>query len=615
MDKRLAFFKNHERERDIFFVKEDRLYLQKHAAKSNYHPKVQDYIDKAKPMENLIQVLMTALGGWPFWPQNVNGDQFPVSALSPVRPDYGHDTFRTYANYFVHHINKDPALAKGKVLAAVWNEKARRVELILGINPELDPDAPRAIDNGENLAFSMGARLPYDVCTICGNKAKTRLEYCDHLRYQMNQIDPVSGMLVGAINPYPKFFDISRVLIPADKTAYMWEKIASAASPLARIGSAELATIPASKWSDHQYLTEKVAATSEVWAEKTSANKSASVRKSAAIDKQIPVSTVKPLFTEKLRRMLPISKQALEASSPDLDMAKLKGFSMAQILSTLLALGILPKASESAELFKLFAGDTSTDPTAFGPEAFSPMLAKRLEPVVEERSFARPMLMRRIVILSMKDPGELRKLATENKKSDFHAGLAAGILAAALAFSGKGAALGNLFAEHPFLASMIGAGLFRGVKTLAPGKPLVTGEVSLAEPGNPLYNYDWQRRFANSQAHPVTVIKTGADNNSSLFDNTFGGIPLLFALEGVSQQPAIQFLDQNPHIFNGSLMTKESSAVSEDVASMLTSARRFMKSASLENLEFLEGVPESSRNSVWDLAILNAADKIMRKLS
>ena len=116
-------------------------------------------------------------------------------------------------------MNKDPALAKGKVLEAVWNDKAKRVELVVGIDPALDSDAANMLDNGEELCFSMGARLPYDVCTECGNKAKTRAEYCDHLRYQMNQIDPKSGRLIGAINPFPKFFDISRVLIPADKTA------------------------------------------------------------------------------------------------------------------------------------------------------------------------------------------------------------------------------------------------------------------------------------------------------------------------------------------------------------------------------------------------------------
>lgn len=466
MDKRLLYLKNHGRERDIFFVQEDRPYLQKHA--SGYHPKIQDYIDKAKPLENLIQVLLTALGGWPYWPQNVNGDRFEVPSLSHEGDDYGYQTFLTNANYFNHHINKDPALAKGKVLAAVWNEKAKRVELIVGINPELDPDAATEISNGNNLAFSMGAKLPFDVCSICGNCAKTRLEYCDHLRYQMNQLDPITGMLVGALNPRPKFFDISRVLIPADKTAYMWEKIASPATNLlSRLGSAEAAETSAKNLFDDAYLQRKVAEKTEAWVEKTSekrsAKKVASVTKDATITKEIPTTTVKPLFAEKFGKYLPIAKHALDEASPDLDTDKLKGFSLAQILSTLLALGIVPKASESEELYKLFAGHSNQDPKAFGPHAYSPMLARRLMPIVPERSFARPILLRRIIILSERPEAELKKTAGGEKQS-FHAGLAAGLIAAALAYSGHGTALGNLFAEHPILASILGAGAIRGLQ-------------------------------------------------------------------------------------------------------------------------------------------------------
>jgi hypothetical protein len=616
MNKSLLSLTNTGRERDIFFVKEDKVFLQKHA--SGYHPKIQEYISKAKPLEELIQVLITALGAYPYWPQNVNGDRFLEPSLAHEGDDYGYKTFATNANYFNHHINKDPALAKGKVLAAVWNERAKRVELILGINPQLDPDAAAEISNGNNLAFSMGAKLPFDVCSICANQAKTRMEYCEHLRYQMNQMDPVTGMLVGALNPRPKFFDISRVLIPADKTAYMWEKIASpAGSLLSKLGSAELAETSAKNWFDDKYLQEKVAMKTEAWEEKKSAQgsaKTAAIRKNSTITKEIPVSSVKPLFAERLKRILPAAKRALDATSPDLDMNQLRGYSLPQILSTLLALSMVPKNTESEALYSLFVGGSNMDPTAFGPHAFSPGLAKKLAPMVPHRSFARPILMRRIVVLAKRPDGELMKLsAAHPDQKAFHAGLAAGLLAAALAYTGHGAALGNLFAEHPILATILGAGAIKGLHALGPGRPVVTGEVSLAEPGNPLYNTNWQRRFVEAQAHPVTVIKTGADQKHTLFENTFGGIPFLLSLEGTSQQPAIELLEHNPNILSGSLMTKESSELGQSIADVLTSARRFIKSASLENLEFLEIVPENSRNSVWDLAILNAADKIARK--
>jgi hypothetical protein len=616
MDKRLLLPQNQSRERDIFFVKEDRLFLQKHA--SAYHPKVQDYISKAQPIENLIQVLITALGAYPFWPQNVNGDRFLEPSLSHEGDDYGYQTFVSNANYFNHHVNKDPALAKGKVLAAVWNEKAKRVELIIGINPELDPDAAAEIANGNNLAFSMGAKLPFDVCSICGNNARTRMDYCDHLRYQINQIDPVTGMLVGALNPRPKFFDISRVLIPADKTAYMWEKIASpAGSALAKLSSAELAELPAKRWFDDAYLQEKVAMKTEAWQEKKAATKAAAVRKHSAITKEIPVTSVKPLFMQQLRKYMPIAKHALDASAPNLDMGMLRGFSLPQIISTMMAMAMVPKQSEAEELYHLFVGGDAPNPLQYGPHAISPMLMRRLAPIAQERSFARPVLMRRLIIMASGPEAPLHKMAAEQRHDpkSFNKGLILGIVAAAMAMSKPAGGLGNFILDHPILSAILGATAYNSIKTLGPTRPLVTGEVSLAPPDASLYNTDWQRRFVDAQARPVTVIKTGADQNTRSFDDIFGAVPFLFMLEGVSQHPAISILESNPHNLNGSLLTKEATVVARDVNDLISSASRFIKSASLESIDFLERVPENSRNLVWDLAILNAAATVARKMS
>lgn len=61
-------------------------------------------------------------------------------------------------------------------------------------------------------------------CSICGNRAPTRAQYCNHLRFQMR--DVINGKKVAALNPSPKFFDISWVTRPADPTAYMLKKVA-----------------------------------------------------------------------------------------------------------------------------------------------------------------------------------------------------------------------------------------------------------------------------------------------------------------------------------------------------------------------------------------------------
>jgi hypothetical protein len=69
-------------------------------------------------------------------------------------------------------------------------------------------------------------RIKYDVCTACGNKARTRGEYCDHLKYEMGKIASDTGIQYAALNPSPNFFDSSWVIRPADRTGYMLKKVA-----------------------------------------------------------------------------------------------------------------------------------------------------------------------------------------------------------------------------------------------------------------------------------------------------------------------------------------------------------------------------------------------------
>lgn len=511
MDKRLVYPQyNQKGNRDVFSVTEDRRWLQK--TSSAYHPEIQKYIEQAKPIPNLIQVLLTALGAHEYWGQNVNGDRFYEDALKHKGPDYGHQTFLTNANYFTHHVNKDPALSKGKVLGAVWNEKAHRVELIVGIDQTLDPDAATALDNGESLCFSMGARLPFDVCTVCGNKARTRAEYCDHLRYQMNQIDPVSGLLVGAINPTPKFFDISRVMIPADKTAYMWEKIASAgAHPLSKMGSAQLAEIPVKDWNNVKFFDQK------------SFQKTASVQKSAEIRKQIP-AIAHPVAVEKLKSALTQVKHALDADAEEIPKEVFSGGpNLSQCLSCLAVLGIAPTAREKQTLVDLFAGKDGNLPhVEAGAAHLNSALLQRLAPYAEGRSFFRPPLLRRIIAVV---PLEKQSSVVDAAIAPAKAGMAitTGVLTALGAIFGVTGSLApkaktmvdqmptglaGMIAQHPVLAGILGALVLRSMSS-AP-RPVTSGNFTVADPSRGFYNNDWQRRFYEMQNRPVSVIKTGA---------------------------------------------------------------------------------------------------------
>jgi len=80
-------------------------------------------------------------------------------------------------------------------------------------------------------------RLQADLCNCCANRASSRKEYCDHLKYGLNQITS-GGHLVSAINDNVTFFDISGVGAPADRIAFSLLKAASV-GPV--IGGAQLA--------------------------------------------------------------------------------------------------------------------------------------------------------------------------------------------------------------------------------------------------------------------------------------------------------------------------------------------------------------------------------------
>ena len=190
-------------------------------------------------------VLVTAMGDGETWGENKNGDYFPFDGLmgvqnTPVWKEVAgkderaneemkaKERYKTFADghFFHHHKNKiehDPHF--GYVPASIWNPKMRTVLLIIGIDNKKDPETAEMIARNELLAVSMGAKLPWDRCSICKSKHKTLLQYCPHLRNQMHQTLP-DGRKVYAENLFPRFFDISKVTRPAFLAGMQLEKVA-----------------------------------------------------------------------------------------------------------------------------------------------------------------------------------------------------------------------------------------------------------------------------------------------------------------------------------------------------------------------------------------------------
>jgi hypothetical protein len=180
-----------------------------------------DWSHSVKPKPGSTYILVLAMGASEFYGPNRNGDAFRESELKKT-----YKTFESNAHVFRSHVNKDPAKSMGSVVKSFYNDEMHRVELILELEDSKCPDIVDKIRNNETVAVSMGCRIEYDVCTICGNKAPTRKQYCEHLLNELNDIYP-DGRIVAADNPNPTFFDISVVYKPADKTGYMLKKVAN----------------------------------------------------------------------------------------------------------------------------------------------------------------------------------------------------------------------------------------------------------------------------------------------------------------------------------------------------------------------------------------------------
>lgn len=204
-----------------------------------------DYIQAVQPKPGTTIVLVLALGAYERYDLNRNGDGFNEFPYRPgmqptcgcCRADNGawlsqdetlpmhYGSFEQHGKVYRHHQNTDPAKACGDVLKAFWNPLMHRVELLVGVEDAKAPDLTARINDGDYPAVSMGCRIKYDVCTICGHRAPTRKQYCDCLKFQMRQVTK-SGLRAGALNPSPRFFDISWVIRPADQTGYMLKKVA-----------------------------------------------------------------------------------------------------------------------------------------------------------------------------------------------------------------------------------------------------------------------------------------------------------------------------------------------------------------------------------------------------
>jgi len=137
---------------------------------------------------------------------------------------------------FVNHHNDDHRRARGVVIDAALHEDIAPdgtddtwVEVLMEIDAITFPKLAKAILAGDIERTSMGCDVAFSVCSVCGNKATTPMEYCSHIprmKGQRIRRRTASGsgtedVLVHELCHGLSFFENS-VLVedPADPTAY-----------------------------------------------------------------------------------------------------------------------------------------------------------------------------------------------------------------------------------------------------------------------------------------------------------------------------------------------------------------------------------------------------------
>ena len=167
------------------------------------------------PDDKNFMVHLIAMGDGETYGQNRNGDFWPKEANQKY-----HNTFVSHGHFFREHNNRDPKKALGIVKASAYNPEMKRIELVIHGDKEKAEEEYGLAKEGKALSFSMSARVPYDICNVCDNKATKSANYCEHLKNRMNQFVPEFQKFAYAINDKPTFFDISRVANPADRIAH-----------------------------------------------------------------------------------------------------------------------------------------------------------------------------------------------------------------------------------------------------------------------------------------------------------------------------------------------------------------------------------------------------------
>jgi hypothetical protein len=370
----------------------------------------------SEPGKTKLHVL--ALGAGEYWGANRNGDFFPEDALIEYHP-----TFVKYGHFHKNHKNKSSDPKYGVVEKSWYNPKMHRVELIVALDNNKNNDVLNALERSEDIPVSMAAKLPFDICSICGHKRTTPRpkDTCSHIKDDLTKIKD-DGKQVYCINTEPKFFDISKVWKPADRTAYVLRKVAS-------LNKKASVSPPKRIFQPYRKLT------------KTALSKIALIKKLSELEKRIEGELAGKVEDGKIKAL---KKGVAKANLPEDILKLMKNTSNSKNFSTLADKGILlrpkefirivlkePKPRVEDSALSLIKGIFSRMSRMSNLDDFYPVddldfrrspgisrLSRLLDPFVGARSiFTKPTLNRTVIIVTSRKPMS-EELSLEDKKSD-----------------------------------------------------------------------------------------------------------------------------------------------------------------------------------------------------
>lgn len=130
-------------------------------------------IERFRPPMDKFATHIIAMGDEEHYGPNRNGDSWPGDGLA--KNAY---TFVSNGHLFREHNNSHPDKAIGEIKYAAYDPQLGRVELLVWGDKNKAAKEWEHMKKGNALSGSMSARVPWDECSVCGNRAKTPREYC-----------------------------------------------------------------------------------------------------------------------------------------------------------------------------------------------------------------------------------------------------------------------------------------------------------------------------------------------------------------------------------------------------------------------------------------------------